>query len=286
MADWINFREERDFGEKFNATFLFARQNFKNLSLSLLLLAAPINIALIFFYRYYLLLVTDEANSKDSVALSLNLIIMILIYSIATSWLMTLTYSYINEYLEGNREIAPVQLFKKSLDKIGNVFIASVITTILILIACLVLFIPGIFYAVGFSLVSVIIVVEGKTIFKSISRSVSLIRGKWWSTFGMLILISMLVLLMQFLLNFTLAVGFSFGHLLQQGGPLADTETGNIFLLILTPIGLTFFTPLIYIAIAFQYFNLVERKESLGLKQEIYLASNQTDKVAENEGEY
>jgi hypothetical protein len=63
-------------------------------------------------------------------------------------------------------------------------------------------------------------------------------------------------------------------------------DWGTILTNMISTVGITLIYPLVFIAIGFQYFNLVERKESQGLKQQIMMASQQTEATPKNEGEY
>lgn len=284
MIEWINLREERDFGEKVNATFQFVRQNFKSLSLCLLLMGAPIMIAGILLFRYIIILIKIVPDNQNPTGSFLTLVVFFLIYMIAGSWLSTLIYSYINEYLDGNLEITCGKVFKRALMKIGKVLGATIITAMLVTIASVLFVIPGIFLAVSLSLVTVILMAEDKSIVKSIWRSISLIRGKWWSTFGLLMVISIIVVLLQFVINMILAIISAYPRLMHQS--VTVSETSKVLFLSFMSIGATMLLPIIYIAIAFQYFNLVESKESQGLRQQIDRAANKTDIILKNEGEY
>jgi len=94
MTEWINLREERDFGEKFNATFQFARQNFKNLSLSLLFLGAPLMIVgnlLVAYMQADMQIGTFDFKQGLPDGFWTLYLILIPVYLIAYSWLMTVT---------------------------------------------------------------------------------------------------------------------------------------------------------------------------------------------------
>jgi len=286
MTEWINLREERDFGEKFNATFLFARQNFKNLSLSLLYLAAPLMIAGNLLAAY---MQADMQMGSFDFRQGLpdgfwNLYLVVIpVYLIAYSWLMTVTYSYLAEYLNGNREITPQQVFNKASHKIGRILVVSIISTIMIVFASMLLLIPGIYLAVALTFIQVIIVVEDVPVFKSISRSISLIKGKWWSTFGLVVVMSIVVVLMQLVFAIPTYINLFINRLHNN---FLTFDAGTIFSNAIATIGMSLLYPLLFIAIAFQYFNMVERHESKGLMNQIDMAANQSEPNLKNEGEY
>lgn len=286
MTEWINLREERDFGEKFNATFQFARQNFKNLSLSLLFLGAPLMIVVSLLVAYMQADMqigsVDYAKGLPDGFWTLYLTI-IPVYLIAYSWLMTVTYAYLTEYLNGNREITPGQVFSRASQKIVRILVANIITGIMILFASFLLIIPGIYLLVALTFVQVIVIVEDVPVFKSISRSMALIKGKWWSTFGLIIVMSIVLGLMQ--LVFTIP---TYINLFVKGlhHNLFAFDAVTIISNAIGTIGMSLLYPLFFIAIAFQYFNMVERHENKGLKQQIDLAGMHAEAVPKNEGEY
>lgn len=286
MPEFMNLREERDFGEKFNATFQFARQNFKNLSLSLLFLGAPLMIVSNLFVAYYQSdMQVGTFNSANGLTNDLwyMYLVIVPVYIIAYSWLMTVTYAYMAEYLNGNREITPGQVLNRASGNIGKILLASVITFVLMGFAFVLLVIPGIYVSIAVTFVSVIIIVEEKPVFESISRSFSLIKGKWWSTFGLLIVMSFVIGLMQLVFTIPTYVNLFF-NAIHKG--VFSFDLGTILSSVIGTIGISLVYPLLFIAIAFQYFNMVERHESKGLMNEIDMAGQQSETILKNEGEY
>ncbi len=286
MNEWINLREERDFGEKFNATFQFARQNFKNLSLSLLFLGAPLMIVANLFVAYFqteIVMSSVDYTKGLPDDFWLKYLIIIPVYIIAYSWLMTVSLSYMTEYLNGNREITPGQVFNRASRNIGKIIVAGIITTIMIGFATMLLLIPGIYVAVAVTFVYVIIIVEDGPIFESIGRSFSLIKSKWWSTFGLVIVMSIVVGLMQLVFAIPTYINLFVKGIHRN---LLTFDPGTIISNTIGSIGLSLLYPLLFIAIAFQYFNMVERHESKGLLNQIDIAGKQTEPLPKNEGEY
>lgn len=286
MNEWISLREERDFGEKFNATFQFTRQNIKNLGLTLLLLGSPLLIAGSLITAY-LQLELGMGSIQGFQQLPSGfwgyLALLVIVNVIAYSWLLTITFSYIAEYLNGNRDITPTQVFIRAVGKIGRVLGASVIVSLISFFGMLLLVIPGIYLMIALSFVSVIIIVEDDPAFEAISRSIKLISGKWWSTFGLIFVMSIVTGLMQLIFNIP-ALIVTIPKALHQTQMVFDA--GAIVTQAIASVGSTLLYPLVFIAIAFQYFNLVERKESEGLKQQIRMAGEQAVSTPKNEGEY
>ncbi|GGG55923.1 hypothetical protein [Hymenobacter glacieicola] len=126
-----------------------------------------------------------------------------------------------------------------------------------------------IYAMVALSLYFVVWLREGRGFFGSIQRCFQLVWGKWWSTFGLImVMFLMLWLIMVLVLVALSTVGLPFTDLLS--GRATDFSPLVRVLLIVysaiqTLISLVFY-PLIMIAICFQYFNLVERRDGEGTR--------------------
>jgi hypothetical protein len=135
---------------------------------------------------------------------------------------------------------------------------------IIIALGFLVLLIPGIYLSIVLSLFFVVKVLEDTGFGNTINRCVSLTSGKWWSTFGLL---AIMVLIIYFMFASVGIVAALFGgvrSLLLSSGPMPSSFmvilgafSGLLTLLLYPPV---------LLAIAFQYFNLVELKEGVGLR--------------------
>ena len=122
---------------------------------------------------------------------------------------------------------------------------------------------------VALSLYFIVWLREGRGFFGSIGRCFQLIKGKWWSTFGLLVVITLILYLILILLMVGLsAVGLPFSSLMQgettEMGPLARVLL-IVYAGIQTLLSLAFY-PFLLIALGFQYFNLVERRDGEGTR--------------------
>lgn len=104
----------------------------------------------------------------------------------------------------------------------------------------------------------------------ALTRSFYLIRGKWWSTFGLL----MVMVIIQSMMSYVFAIPM-YGLLLMDAlqltkpSPAHDTSllmqaatllySGSAVLLLALPL----------LAMGFQYFNLAERRDSIGARQQL-----------------
>ena len=127
-------------------------------------------------------------------------------------------------------------------------------------------------------------------------RCLQLVRGKWWSTFG-------LIVVMSFALGLVLVVvgsvvgGLSYFAARQVGFLQTDDASSSPVLFTVITSALTgllnlLIYPPLLLALAFQYFNLVERRDGVGLRNMVSqlgqapAAVHTTDYRPDDEGEY
>ena len=127
------------------------------------------------------------------------------------------------------------------------------------------LFVPGFYLSIALSLFFIVKLSEGTGFGATLSRCLRLTRGKWWSTFGLIFVAVMLL--------YVVIIGVGAVTVLVSGGFSATLsaikDKSPLVSLIFTSLG-SFSTLLLYppllLALAFQYFNLVERREGTGLR--------------------
>jgi hypothetical protein len=122
------------------------------------------------------------------------------------------------------------------------------------------------YISVALSLFLIIWVRERLGFFATIGRSFRLIWGKWWSTFGLLVVMLIIcgVILMAVML-LTSLISSPFALATTKGGLEGSARIGFVVATALRSLLSLVVYPLILLALAFQYFNLVERKEGVSL---------------------
>jgi hypothetical protein len=110
--------------------------------------------------------------------------------------------------------------------------------------------------------------------FEAISRCFLLIRGKWWSTFGLIFVMSILQTIINYIITIPLAIPSFIATMHSiENNTFSDQSTSFATFSGIVQM-VSFFTSFLLsclttIAIAFQYFNLVEMKEAKGLLSRI-----------------
>lgn len=284
----IKFYKLRDFGAKMNAVVEFLRENLGRFFLNLLLIAGPLALVLSLLFSNLFSSMTDMIGLQDPdqavglfAILGGNYFLMILISWLATSMIITVTYTYIRLYNEGVAKETPVgDVFRLSLKKYGGVLLLGVLIFIVTMFGMLFFILPGIFLAVTLSLSYAIYVFEDISPTDAFGRSFKLISGKWWSTFGLLFVTSLMAYVVQLVFSLPFMVVY-FANIFTmveqaQNNPEDPSAIFEIFssgymtfAMAISMVGtyLTYSIPLI--GLGYQYSNLVERSEGRGLMNEI-----------------
>lgn len=279
----IEFYKKRQFGDKINATFTFLRENAWPYIKQQLLIAGPLLLIVNIMMNQIgmdFLGFTEQDINADFIINMLELYGLALISNLITATVVPIvTYSYMMAYQEnGPEDISTAMVLRNMGSKFFNLFGFNLISSILIIISMFFFVLPGIYVAVAFSLGSSIILFEKNNPIDALGRVFTLIKGKWWSTFGLIIIMGIIgyVVSALFSLPRTLLYGMKVFTTAVEGGDLttfANMGTGeqalNIFFSVLETFGSILLYSLMYITLAFQYFNLVERRESRGLMNKI-----------------
>lgn len=292
----IEFMRYRDFGQILNSTFEFIRQNFLPLLKSLIFIIGPfllITGILLGFYQKSVLTIFNITSFSQTGIIALLLIILIFL---VTQMMLTTVYSFILIYLS-KTEFTPISIeeiwdsvkqnFYKVLGLNAVIFFLFLIylTVFLLIIVAVsggtsgsglgiflffILFILLVFIMVKMCLAYMIMLYERTGIWASIQRSFYLTKNKWWFSFGLIFVLSLIQSLMGFIFQipqYIIMVTTMFNSL-DGSGVSGVTE----ILIMLTSIIAAFqylLFSLIIIALAFLYFSLVEQKEGKGLIERI-----------------
>ncbi|MBN8577023.1 MAG: hypothetical protein J0L66_08755 [Cytophagales bacterium] len=307
----IELQQARDFSRKLNATFEFIRQNFKSLGKAILYIAGPSvlvgSLLIGSFMGEFLGMAQriqssgspeDMANYFLSVSFWLQLILMFVFLFISYVITIATINSYVILYDEKKTnkiEVAEVWnrvrlAFWTYLGTTILFFIALVVVYIILLIPVFILasispflvffgiiiVLGGLFFLVISSALTYFVqLYEKKNFFDAIIRSFKLVNnGKWWSTFGLLFILQLIVGISSyiFLIPYYVIIITSSLHSVQSASPMEFSDTLQIVAVVcftLYYMAQLLLYSLPNVGIAFQYFNLVELKEARGLMSQI-----------------
>tara|TARA_A100000171_G_scaffold14485_1_gene12794 strand:+ start:391 stop:1293 length:903 start_codon:yes stop_codon:yes gene_type:complete len=279
----IEFYKKRQFGDKLNMTFVFLRENAWPYLKAQLLISGPILLLsniLMSQLSFGMFNFGEQGFSPDIIIDMFSLYGLVLISAVVTSAVLpAVAYGYMRAY----EHKAPVDIripdvTKNLLSRIFNLLVFNVLTAIVVVIGMFFFLIPGVYLMIVLSLGSAIIVFEDNNPIDAFGRAFKLIKDKWWSTLGLLFVTAIIgyVISGLFSLPRTLLV---FGDALtsvQESGDLSSLDESNfgsnplsILFSVLETFGAILTYSISFLALAFQYFNLVERRESRGLMSRI-----------------
>jgi hypothetical protein len=306
----INYHQTRDFSSKMSVTFEFIRQNFKSLGKSILFIAGPpVLLASLLMGSFFQDMMSASMGASmrgDREAVSAIfesptfwLQILLVVVFIMTSTVATIAtiYNYVLLYEEkrtNNVEVSDV--WTRVRQTFGMYLGTAILTTLLAIVVYTLLILPvvalamvspfliffgvigvivGAFYVgVSTSLIFIIRAYEKTGFFDSIIRSFRLVRGKWWSTFGLIVVLYLIAVVVSLIFEIPWYV-ISMVTTLHSVGvegmekPGSTMQIAGLLFLSLYYLAQMLLYSLPYVGIAFQYFNLVERKEATGLISQI-----------------
>ena len=300
----IELREERDFGQKFNAVFTFVQSNFKPFVKIMAFTVGPLAIVGGLFFGLFFSKLSDLEGlaAENNIGLFggfAEVVISYLFLGIASLWMTIAVFSYMSEYEKGNENITIEAVWNRGKGKIWPVIGFSLLFIPAIVIVAFIIFaLPGnenagviilkmlllyiaIFYVmITLSLVIPNMVIDDAYLFESIGRSFVLIHGKWWSTFGLLSVMGTIAYFATMVFAIPFYAGWFITLILQTSAAEILTIIGACILFLGSFLMMTLPT----LALGFQYFNLVERKEGTGLLNKIDQLGKPVNTA--NEGEF
>ena len=284
----IEFRQVRDFGEVINDTFVFIKQNFKPMMKSVITISGIFAIGfsvvsiLAFLNLKELIKGGGLSNPTERVENTLSATIPVYIFTFLVFFMVSLaTLCYIAVYVEKNKETPTITEVWSYTKYYFLRYLGSNILAFLMLIlgfVCCVL--PGFYLWPISSLITTAIILENGGISYSFSRGFKLVKENWWSSFGTLIILS--------IIYYACTMAVSIPFLLAGSGAsflTPDFSQPVILIIIQNVIGAfaLYFVMIPIIGVALLFFSLVEQKESEGLMQRIQSVDDDAPKNSPEE---
>jgi len=275
----LNLQENRDIGQVLNATFAFIRIVFKPLYRDVLIISGPFYLlAGIFSSLSTYNLVSKALGALGGVnmylyqfyspAYWLNLLFLLIAWSLST----VIIGNHVLQYKLNGPDYSPVEARKGIREDIMRVIFGNFLNLLVILAACILFLIPGIYLAVANSLLTTILILDKRmSTIDAFSESRRLVRNNWWATLGLGIIIGIITSAMQFVFKIpsTIVSTIITFSTLRHTGDAASYQTLFIALNALAFFGIAAVSPISMIASCIYYYSLKERKDHAGLIQNI-----------------
>ena len=126
-------------------------------------------------------------GSGASVAVLVALIATV-VSLVGTFWMQGALVYAVDDVRDGRIDSSIGQLFERVHPYLGTLILAGILAGLGIAIGFVLLIVPGLILLTWWCLIVPVIVLEGKSVGESFSRSRELIRGRGWTVFGIVIL--------------------------------------------------------------------------------------------------
>jgi len=256
MKENIELARNREFGDIISDTFVLIRQNFTPL------LKAIVVICGLFLLTDIVISAFVAVNREDASIQTLagfSKAVLGFIYAIL---LVLTTQAYFILYKEkGNTRPEVIEVWGYVKYYFFRVFFTEILLIIGIFIGAFLCFLPCVYLGVVFSLVLPVMMVENGNIEYSIRKAFKIIKGNWWFTFGIILLVSVITAVLMLIL--LIPVGIVYGVAGWLTGKNVDEIAGVFFAVDLNLCKLLWIIP--NIALILVYFALTEEKEGTSL---------------------
>ena len=210
--------------------------------------------------------VNDASYTFNFGQLALPLIAFVFSYIIAYALITVASLSYIKSYIENKGIVNYQDIQTLTKDKFWPYVSLFILIGLIVGVGLLFFVIPGIYFGVVLSLTICLLIFENKGVFDSVNDSFILIRDHWWETFGILLVIQILIGVISYLVDLpaTLYQGLDLVSVLQNPDSvdLFSSFTDPIYLALAA---LSYFIKFILytistVATVFIYYDIKEQK--------------------------
>lgn len=276
--NFVNFKQVRGLGDMLSDTFKFLKSEWQPFFITIIKIAiVPVIIAIAaaiyfliessYFYSGVLNFNQNEPDFNFNFSsIFLPLLAIVFSYIIAYALVTVTSLSYIKSYIKNkgvvNYEEIQTDTKEQFWPYVGLFFLAGLI----ILVGTLFCFLPGIYFWVVLSLSIPILIYQNKGVADSISDAFTLIKDNWWETFGILIVVQILIGITSFFVELPISLyqGIDMTALLEDENPaeLFEYFRDPIYLILL---GFSYLVKFVLYIIStivtvFIYFDIREQK--------------------------
>jgi len=275
----FDFYQPRRIGETINGTFTFIRQEFIPMGKSILFIVGPL--MLISAIVSNASFATQFSPSPEYILSSEywdNVGILMFLQLAIYTFLILVINRYVLLYVNNDDSRFNVQtIFNASIKGFWKIFGITILFTFVIGIAFMILIVPGIYLSVSLSLLYAVILQEKATMGDAFKRSAFLIREYWWFTFGLLILVWIVVYVFQLVFQGPfILIGFLYGIHETDPDILADYGWWISISTVLSQLSYLFYG-IFVVATTVHYYSQREKKEAAGLAQKIEALDDSPD---------
>ncbi|MBS1567871.1 MAG: hypothetical protein JST45_00370 [Bacteroidetes bacterium] len=275
----IELRQRRDFSAVISTGFQYVRQNWKSLYRPLAFFCLPLYVVASLFMGNFFRTVYANMEGANSGAMLGSMGSMgagYLLMILAMLMMYTLVYEHMRHYML-NRGLPPSsgEMWKAMLQQLPAYFVVGLLAGIIAMAGVVLLFVGALWLAIVFTMAYPLRAFERAGIGECISRSFRVIKGHWWETFGLVLVLVMLITFISYFLYLPLMLltGFSAMSGMEPMGGAGEygQRMGwfmTLFMLLAGVVNMLLL-PFLHVPIGLQALSLIEEKEGRGLMQRV-----------------
>jgi hypothetical protein len=152
---------------------------------------------------------------------------------VGTFWLQGALVFAVDDVRDGRIDSSIGELFERVRPKLGTLILAGILAALGIAFGLVLLIVPGLIFLTWWCLIIPVIVLEGKAVGESFSRSRELVRGHGWTVFAVVLITAILTAIASGVIQ---AIFSFLGAFLRYwiGGAIASAVVGPFFAVALT----------------------------------------------------
>lgn len=288
----ITLRKLRDFGENFNETFGFIRQEFGPLLKSFIATAGIFmvlhSIAVAWYSSEQSSVFNDlfkgigrQRDLGDTFTLGyfVNIGFSILLYCAMNTGLTAYFMAYSDKNGESPNMSEVWGYFSRYFFK---VFLFSIPIMLIIIVGTVFCILPGIYFGVVFMPFTTVAMVENLSFGDTFNRCFTLIKENFWISLAIYLVSYIVFAFMSGIITFI--VGIIFGIT----AVMSTKQFGSAYVVIMSAASIfqSVFYIVFYVSVILNYYNLAERKDGTGLMERINTMGDKEQSMFDNTGDF
>lgn len=273
----IEFKRERDLGSIITDAFKFIRLEGKQFFLTILKVAAiPILIAVVAMIYYMVSmqsLVSQDTNGV--IGMFSSALIMMIAYLIAFVFINLAGMYYIKSYIDNSGVVNQEEIKRNTKERFWSFTGFGVLAALILFVSVMLCVFPMFYTWTVLSLGASILVFENESATSTIGKCFSFISGHFWETFGVVIVVGLLVGILGYIFQIPafiyqiIQMGIGF----KNEDPTVVTNLFSdpiyLFLNLISIVGQLMFYAITLITNVFIYFDINEQKNLTGTIEKI-----------------
>ena len=237
-TNYVEFKKERDLGAIISDTFKFLRLEWKPFFGTIIktaFLPIIIAIAALFFYTYSfpsifsgLDSVGSDMYNESNFGLLFVSVSFMMVFALIAYVIMNITaLYYIKSYIDNNGTVDFKMIQERVKDKFWSFTGLFVLVGLILFASALLCFFPIIYTGIVLSLAAPIMVYNKLGVSDSISYSFSFIKGHWWETFGVMLVVGIITSVIGYIFSVPALIYFfiKMGTVIMSNDPVAISES-------------------------------------------------------------